>query len=162
MALLNGHVLGSSVTVLFSLLGFVFALVAITSKEWVLRNEYQSTDPVQWSKIQYTLYRSPFVICTANAGNVTCEHFHAYGKDTSCEAIYTTGDPNANNSGDARLCQQIHLAGYFAIASTTLISVGFLLSLGLFVVATGGGGHGKHASERVVESSDSTASHEEG
>src|SRR3954447_6427998 len=132
MAPLNRHLLGSSITVLFSLLGFVFALVAITSKEWVLRNEYKSTDPVQWSKTEYTLYRSPFVICSAQAGNVSCQHFHPFGTSTSCEAISITGDVDAANSGDERLCQQIHLAGHFAIASTTLISVGFLLSLALF------------------------------
>jgi hypothetical protein len=177
MAPLNRHLLGSSITVLFSLLGFVFALVAITSKEWAQRHEYNTTDPVQWSKTEYTLYRSPFIICSAQAGNVSCQHFHPFGKDTSCEAISITGDVDATNSGDERLCQQIHLAGHFAIASTTLISVGFLLSLALFAFAImgssrsagsdtgaggGGEGQGKHRGhhdqhEGMVEASDSTA-----
>ncbi|KAI1610922.1 hypothetical protein EDD36DRAFT_490113 [Exophiala viscosa] len=179
MSSINRHMLGSAITTLFATLGFVFALVAITSKEWVMRNEYSSTDPVQWLERQYRLYRSPFAICNYNGTNVTCHHFHPFGKNTSCEAISRTGNLDADSSGDARLCEQIHLAGHFAIASTTLISVGFLLSLALLAFAITmpsttsedgtagrsqsrhGRNHSKHAQEGVADGLEATPVEEE-
>ena len=146
-----------------------------------MRNEYSSTDPVQWleKQLEFRLYRSPFAICNYNGTNVTCHHFHPFGNTTSCEAISRTGKTDADNSGDARLCQQIHLAGHFAIASTTLISVGFLLSLALLAFAITmpstasevgtagksqsrhGRDHSKHAQEGVADGVEATLGEQE-
>jgi hypothetical protein len=162
----------------FSLLSFVFSLVAITSKEWAVQQTFNSTitSPKNWTKPIFTLYRSPFQICSAKANktivstnttiannatdpdgsssenqgddtgnstvivvnqtiyhwNLSCHYYRPFGFDrTSCELEVATQDDQADNVGDSRLCQQIHLAGNFSIASTVFMSLGFLLIAGL-------------------------------
>jgi hypothetical protein len=171
----------------FSLLSFVFSLVAITSKDWAVQQTFNSTitSPKNWTKPIFTLYRSPFQICSAKANktiistnttisnnatdddgsssenqgddtgnatfivvnqtiyhwNVSCHHYRPFGFDrTSCELEVATQDDQADNVGDSRLCQQIHLAGNFSIASTVFMSLGFLLIAALAIATVIAGG----------------------
>lgn len=123
----------------FALVAFIFSVLTITSKQWALRNNYDESLLVsQWDKPIYTLSRSPFAICgaTANVVNqttttysISCQKFRPFGRGkTSCEALLVTQSDTAANTGDTRLCQQIHLAGNFAIASTTFVTLGFCLT----------------------------------
>jgi hypothetical protein len=131
-------------SLIFALLAFVFSMLAITSRQWAVRDNYDPDVSQQyWAKPIYTLYRSPFIVCSASQRNATatssstatatpvwdvkCDHFKPFGRDrTSCELYNVTGSDSAENLGDQRLCQQIHLAGNFGIASTFFIGIGFL------------------------------------
>jgi hypothetical protein len=100
--------------------------------------------PKNWTEanVIYTLYRSPFIICSASSHvsnssdsqsittyDVSCQNFKPFGfNQTSCEEEVATQDDSAVNLGDSRLCQQIRLAGNFGIASTVFISLGFILT----------------------------------
>lgn len=151
--LLHVRILPALFAFIFSLLAFVFSLLAINSKEWAVRKNY---DPLYTAKnwteanVIYTLYRSPFIICSASANvtnvnstsssdndasetlttyTVSCQNFRPFGfSRTSCEEEVATKNDTAVNLGDTRLCQQIHYAGNFGIASTVFISLGFILT----------------------------------
>lgn len=123
----------------FSIVSLVFTFLALTSREWAVRDNYDKTlNPPEWGTPLYTLYRSPFIVCgyddvinnsTNPQDHVICFHFKPYGFDqTSCETVAATQDDTAPSVGDARFCQQIHLAGNFAIASSCFISLGFILT----------------------------------
>jgi hypothetical protein len=133
-------------TFVFALLALVFSLLTITSKKWAVRHNYDpSLNTLDWNNPIYTLYRSPFTVCMAELVNSTlavgsaasstdysvhCTRFRPRGfNHTSCELAIATQDDTAPTIGDARLCQQIHYAGNFGIASTTFIGLGFLLTL---------------------------------
>ncbi|KAH7227155.1 uncharacterized protein BKA55DRAFT_584230 [Fusarium redolens] len=132
----------------FAIVAFVFSVITITSREWAIRDNYD-TDfaPQYWEKPIYTLYRSPFIICTAKQVNSTnsdeppthhvhCDHFKPYGHNkTSCELYNSTGSDKATTIGDQRSCQQIHLAGNYAIASTVFIGIGFLATTALVLLS---------------------------
>jgi len=122
-------------TFCFSVIAFSFSIRAITSKNWTARDNYDVTFNVEdWKTPIYTLHRSPFIICEAAAGqnttyDVSCHRFRPFGfNQTSCELAVATQNDAATNLGDARLCQQIHYAGNFAIASTVFIGLAFLLT----------------------------------
>ncbi|KAF4343952.1 hypothetical protein FBEOM_2109 [Fusarium beomiforme] len=132
------------VGLVFAIIAFVFSVLTITSREWAMRDNYDPDfSPQAWDKPIYTLYRSPFIICTAKKVNSTntdstpvhrvhCDHFKPFGHNkTSCELWNATGSDTAETIGDQRLCQQIHLAGNYAIASTVFIGVGFLTTTAL-------------------------------
>ncbi|KAE8445351.1 hypothetical protein EG329_013473 [Mollisiaceae sp. DMI_Dod_QoI] len=151
--ILHVRLLPVLVAFIFSLLAFVFSLLAINSKEWAVRKNYDPLyTPKNWTEanVIYTLYRSPFVICSASANvtnvnstsssddgdsetittyTVSCQNFRPFGfSRTSCEEEVATQNDTAVNLGDTRLCQQIHYAGNFGIASTVFISLGFILT----------------------------------
>jgi hypothetical protein len=131
-------------TLLFALLAFIFSMLAITSREWAVRDNFNPDVSSQfWDKPIYTLYRSPFIVCGVNPRNVStavaatatpspiydvsCDHYKPFGRDkTSCEPSNATGSDTAANVGDQRMCQQIHLAGNYGITSTFFIGIGFL------------------------------------
>jgi hypothetical protein len=131
----------------FAALSFSFAIVAITSRDWSRRNYYDPglnnpgfRDPI------YSEYRSPFQICTvygdANNGSIfheDCKTFRAYGSfgsnATSCEILNITGSADASNTGDQRLCQQIHYAGNLDITSVAFVSLGFVMTLFMTIFA---------------------------
>ncbi len=129
----------------FACLAFSFCVANITSRDWSRRNYYNaSLDPLAWDVPLYSIYRSPFQICdvssdtSANATIYTehCNTFHAYGFDkTSCETVFATQNYSAANTGDERLCQQIHYAGNLVITSVTFISLGFVLTLLMTILA---------------------------
>lgn len=131
---------------IFASIAFSFTIVAITSRDWTRQEWYDpSLDAKLWATPIYSIYRSPFQICNVAAsqnGNITtytlqCNVFHAYGFDkTSCETVFATQNYSAANTGDERLCQQIHYAGNLSITSTTFICLGFVLTLLMTVVAT--------------------------
>jgi hypothetical protein len=139
----------SITTAIFSLLSFIFSLLAVTSKQWAVRDNYDpNLNPLDWKTPIYTLYRSPFSVCTAivNASttdsspatssnfHVQCTQFRPNGfNHTSCELAIATQDDTAPTVGDARLCQQIHYAGNYWITSSTFIGVAFLLTLVLTI-----------------------------
>ncbi|KAK5212095.1 hypothetical protein LTR47_004025 [Exophiala xenobiotica] len=53
--------------VVFSILALVFSLLAVTSRKWAVRNNYDRLlNPVDFTCPIFTLYRSPFIICTAH------------------------------------------------------------------------------------------------
>lgn len=121
-------------------LAFAFTIVTITSRDWAHQKHYDpSLDMKDWKTPLYSIYRSPFKICEItkdiSSNNVTiyslnCNTFDAYGFDkTSCEVVFATQDYSTANTGDERLCQQVHRAGNLAITSTTFISLGFVLTL---------------------------------
>jgi hypothetical protein len=143
--ILHVRVLPALFAFIFSLIAFVFSLLAGTSKEWAVRHNYDPLyTPKNWTgaNVIYTLYRSPFIICSASSHvsnssdpqsittyDVFCQNFKPFGFNrTSCEEEVATQDDSAVNLGDSRLCQQIHLAGNFGIASTVFISLGFILT----------------------------------
>jgi hypothetical protein len=65
-----------------------------------------------------------------------CSHFKVYGwGETSCELPSVLGSNLAIQVGDARQCQQIHLAANYQVASAVFLGVGMLASL---AVAIGG------------------------
>jgi hypothetical protein len=134
----------------FSIIAFVFSLLAITSSDWAAQDFYDTVVPENWTHPNYTITRSPFRICTAvpifqtNNGtsedseptltfvryDVSCDRYKPFGLDrTSCELRSVTKTDSVANVGDARLCQQIHYAGNFGISSTVFISLGFILTL---------------------------------
>ncbi|KAF8848394.1 hypothetical protein BDZ45DRAFT_681239 [Acephala macrosclerotiorum] len=145
----------------FGLIAFIFSLLAVTSKDWAVRNNYDPLyTPKNWTSenVIYTLYRSPFIICSAsskvtdlNSTNstsdsgaprsattytVSCQKFKPFGFDrTSCEEEVATQDDTATNLGDTRLCQQIHYAANFGITSTVFISLSFIL-ISMVTIAT--------------------------
>jgi len=137
----------SIATAIFSLLSFIFSLLAITSKKWAVRDNFDpKLNPEDWKTPIYTLSRSPFSICTAtlvdpsadpsqtSSFRVQCSTFRPRGfNHTSCELAFATQSDTAPTIGDARLCQQIHYAGDFFIASTTFIGLAFLVTLVLVV-----------------------------
>ncbi|EWZ86425.1 hypothetical protein FOCG_16193 [Fusarium oxysporum f. sp. radicis-lycopersici 26381] len=138
------HFLPPLVGLIFAILAFVFSILTITSREWAIRMNYDpDPNPQTWDKPTYTLYRSPFIICREEQVNSTnpnadpvysvhCDHFKPYGHNkTTCELMNVTDSDVAENLGDQRLCQQIHLAGNYAIASTVFIGVGFLATMTL-------------------------------
>lgn len=144
------RIVGVLAALLFSLLAFIFSILATTSHKWALRDYYETVVQEQWIHPNYTISRSPFRICTATPNyaqsvssdgepvlvlsnyTVACEGFSVHGTSkTSCELRSITKTDNATNVGDARLCQQIHDAGNYAISSTLFVSLGFLLTLGL-------------------------------
>ncbi|KAK5046259.1 hypothetical protein LTR84_008402 [Exophiala bonariae] len=145
----------------FAVLAFVFVLLGITSNKWAQRDHYDSSVPEDWKHPNYTSYRSPFRICTATptfkeytddqdvkhsilvSYAPSCNHYRPYGWGrTSCE-LPTTLNTTTNSSdttalrnrGDARLCQQVHLAGDFAISGTVFISLGALLAIFMVILA---------------------------
>ena len=143
---------------LFSLLPLVFATVSIAfaikaaiSKDWAQRHIYdaQLTEK-QWSQpkaLQATMYRSPFTLCgqfpgnntvaDINTINIKCFTFDVYGRNkTSCEPLSVTNDSTDARTGDERLCQQIHWAGNLAIASSSFIGLGFLLTVTMTLVTS--------------------------
>jgi hypothetical protein len=130
---------------IFSLLAFVFSLLTVTSKKWAVRHNYDPVlNPEDWRDPIYTLYRSPFTVCfaalvnasaagssglTASDFDVNCTRFRPRGFNrTSCELAIATQDDTAITIGDNRLCQQIHYAGNYWIASTAFIGLAFLLT----------------------------------
>ena len=130
----------------FTTLAFAFTIMSITSRDWASQKHYDpSLDMKDWKSPLYSIYRSPFKICVMNKDvsvtNTTtytlqCNSFHPYGFDkTSCETVFATQNYSAANTGDERLCQQIHSAGNLAITSTTFIGVGFLLTLIMTIMA---------------------------
>jgi hypothetical protein len=125
----------------FAIVAFVFSLLAITSPKWAERDNFSPDDgQIDWVKPIYTLYRSPFIICTVRKNDNgtyvrSCSHYKPFGYDkTSCELEVATQDDQATNIGDARLCQQIHYAGNFGITSTFFIGMGFLITTALIVL----------------------------
>jgi hypothetical protein len=127
---------------IFSLIALIFSLLTITSKNWAVRHNYDpNLNTLDWKTPIYTLYRSPFTVCTATLANasltgssaaiasdfeITCNRFRPNGfNHTSCELAIATQDDTAPTIGDARLCQQIHYAGNYGIASTTFIGLAF-------------------------------------
>ena len=66
----------------------------------------------------------------------SCTHYHIYGKNkTSCELPSVVGTNLAPQVGDARQCQQIHLAGNYQVASAVFLGVTLLTTLVLFFVS---------------------------
>jgi hypothetical protein len=122
----------------FSVVAFAFSILALSSKNWAVRDNYDVTlNTEDWKTPIYTLHRSPFIICGAAATTtnitttyeISCHKFKPFGfNQTSCELAVATQDDTAANLGDARLCQQIHYAGNFGIASTVFIGLAFLLT----------------------------------
>lgn len=158
------RVLLSLIPVIFGILAFVFSVLAITSRDWASRRQYaDDTDAISQSAPIYTLYRSPFRICTetvtsngsTSASNTTssddgddqppptdlnytytsnCVHYPVYGFNrTSCELPSVANSNVLPQVGDQRQCQQIHLAGDYQIASTTFITLAFVLALAMAV-----------------------------
>lgn len=136
---------------IFSLLALIFSVLAATSKKWAVRDNYDPVlNPPDWKEPIYTLYRSPFIVCTATLANasaagqspvtatdfeVHCTQFRPFGFNrTSCELAIATQDDISSTLGDARLCQQIHYAGNYWLTSATFIGLAFLLTLILAVV----------------------------
>ncbi|KAF2269959.1 hypothetical protein CC78DRAFT_529115 [Lojkania enalia] len=134
----------------FAIVAFVFAILSITSKEWAVRDNFLPQDPPRdWKTPYYTLYRSPFQICTARQAQdpesgdenpppplVECIHYRPFGRNkTSCELEVVTQEDQSANVGDARLCQQIHYVGDFIIASTCFIGLG-LITTGIMFLLT--------------------------
>jgi len=159
------RVLPSLVPFIFALLAFIFSLLAITSHDWAIRNQYPNdTDSISQITPIYTLYRSPFQICTEaitadistniTALNTTdsseddqppppinytytssCYRYKAYGMGrTSCELASVTNSNYVPQVGDRRQCQQIHYAGNYNIASTVFIGTTFILVIIMVIV----------------------------
>lgn len=139
-----------TVSLAFSFLAITFSLLATTSHTWAKRDYYDSVIPERWTHPNYTISRSPFFICSARPNFVTvngslpddeptlslanytisCDNYRPYGTNrTSCELRSVTKNDSIVTDGDSRLCQQIHLAGNFAISGSVFISTGFLLYL---------------------------------
>lgn len=156
--------LPSLAPLLFALLAFVFSLLTITSHDWASRAQYaDDTDSLSQFKPIYTLYRSPFQICTetriadsivpvANASSdggddpppvavkytytSHCHRYRAFGfNHTSCELATATNSNLVPQVGDRRLCEQIHYAGNYDIASTVFISLTFFLAIAMVFMA---------------------------
>lgn len=146
----TNRLLAPTFALTFSLLAFIFGVLAISSKEWAVRHAYEAHLNVwEWKTPIFTIYRGPFTVCSAVANstsstgpigwNVTCVNYRASGFGrTSCELGIATLSDTVPEFGDARLCQQIHLAGHFVITSVVFITLGFMLTalLALASVAT--------------------------
>jgi len=132
---------------IFATLAFSFAIVGLTSRDWSRRNFYDpGLSPPGFRSPIYSEYRSPFKICTiygdvnnASIFHEDCKTFRAYGSfgsnQTSCELLNITGSADSSNTGDQRLCQQIHYAGNLSITSLSFVTLGFVLTLIMTVLA---------------------------
>lgn len=123
-------------------IAFAFAITATISPEWATRQHYNSNyNEEDWSPATQTLTetRSPFIVCGTRPDEnrvlqLVCESY-INSVNSSCSSWNVTGSNSALNYGDARLCQQIHWSGNLAIASTTFIGLGFLVTLSMSLVA---------------------------
>jgi len=127
--------------IIFACLAFAFTVVTITSRDWARQYHFSTSESIEWNKPLYSLYRSPFQICELKDENSTSYNLHCYVYDaygfgkTSCESLFATQSDEAAQTGDLRLCQQIHRAGNLAITATTFISLGFLCTLLMTILA---------------------------
>ncbi|MCJ1248186.1 hypothetical protein MMC30_005403 [Trapelia coarctata] len=157
------RLLPSLIPPICALIAFVLSIVTITSDQWAIRKSFSpELNVFDWTDNNtiYTLHRSPFHICSAIADpvppvdtnntnadqppplitnvnyTIVCAHYYPFGFNrTSCELAIATQNDTYPESGDARLCQQIHFAGNFGIASTTFFGLSFILTLFLTVIA---------------------------
>lgn len=173
------RLLSAAAALIFSLLAFIFCVLAISSKEWAVRDGYPyGLNDWDWTKPEFTLYRSPFAVCYATANSTrkpfgfdsTCLNYRPSGfKKTSCELAIATGSDTAPQAGDRRQCQQIHFAGNFGIASVVFTTLGFTAISLLVLVTVFTGSHeegntgitSSHRHERRKELvAESTTAHE--
>jgi hypothetical protein len=133
---------------IFAILAFAFSLKYITSKNWSYRRFYPGDFPENFKAPAYSQYRSPFIICNAEAVQVVaangsvipgyverCIRYPVWANHTSCELPVVTQNDSVENVGDRRQCQQIHYAGNLSIAGTTFIGLGFFLTLIMTMVS---------------------------
>ena len=135
-------VLASLLPLALCTIAFAFAITATISPEWAVRHNYNTSEEQDWSSATLirTETRSPFIVCglTTNddgEAQVACTNYMGSG-NSSCESWNQTGSNSVANYGDQRLCQQIDWTGNLAIASTTFIGIGFLLTLSMSLIAT--------------------------
>lgn len=147
------HSLTPILPLVLTTVSFAFILLSITSSTWSVQHVYPRLAGLEsWDKPIYTRERSPFQICgvssttesSADANNsttvktytVSCQKFAAFGfGKTSCETQFALQSFDQARAGDERLCQQIHKSGNLVIAGTTFISLGFLLTLVMTLLA---------------------------
>lgn len=142
----------------------VFVLLGVTSQQWATRDYYDSPVPEDWGTPNFTIYRNPFKLCTLRPRfnetrddegvlhkvitgfNNSCQSYSPSGTNsTSCELPWVLATyRNLTNTladapairGDARLCQQIHYAGNFAISGTVFITFGALMTICMTLAAS--------------------------
>ncbi|KEF54960.1 uncharacterized protein A1O9_08612 [Exophiala aquamarina CBS 119918] len=141
--------LSATLPLAFATLSLAFIITAFVSREWAKQDFFspnlQITD---WDPDNplYTLYRSPFTVCTVeeipgtsgdgldSTFDVSCERYRAYGRGkTSCELPSDTGTTSGPTNGDARMCEQVHYAGNLIIAALAFSCLAFVLCVVLFL-----------------------------
>jgi hypothetical protein len=139
----------STTPLIFGILGFAFIITSFVSRDWV-RQEYYPPElqPLDWKTPLFTIYRSPFVLCTANATQVDanattydliCSRYKVMGSGrTACQTPNET-DAYSAVTGDWRMCQQVHFSGNLILAALvfTCFALATLLVLSYFFILKG-------------------------
>jgi hypothetical protein len=143
------QIIGSTTPLIFGILGFAFIITTFVSRDWV-RQEYfpPELQPLDWKDSLFTIYRSPFILCTVNATkigsnattyNLICNRFKVMGRgQTACQTPNET-DAYSAVTGDWRMCQQVHLSGNLILASLvfTCLALVIVLVLSYFFIIKG-------------------------
>ncbi|KIX05660.1 uncharacterized protein Z518_03632 [Rhinocladiella mackenziei CBS 650.93] len=143
--------LSAALPLAFATLSLAFIITAFVSRDWAKQDFFPpNLQIIDWDPDNplYTLYRSPFTVCTVEeiagtAGDgldttfeVSCERYRAYGRGkTSCELPSNTGTTSGPTNGDARMCEQIHYAGNLIIAALAFACLAFVLCVVLFLLS---------------------------
>jgi hypothetical protein len=133
------QIIGSTFPLIFGILGFAFIITSFVSRDWV-RQEYfpPQLQPLDWKDPLFTIYRSPFILCSANPSktssntttyDIVCNRYKVSGRgQTACQTPNET-DAYSTITGDWRMCQQVHLSGNLILASLVFVCVAFLVLL---------------------------------
>jgi hypothetical protein len=135
------QVILSTTPLIFGVLGFAFIITTFVSRDWVRQDWFLPRyQPLDWDSHTslYTIYRSPFVLCGANATKsdngtttyqVLCHRYKVYGRgQTACQTPNETA-AYSNVTGDWRMCQQVHLSGNLILASLVFVCVAIVMLL---------------------------------
>ncbi|KAF2178914.1 hypothetical protein K469DRAFT_674865 [Zopfia rhizophila CBS 207.26] len=135
---------GAVAPLVFGILSLSFVAVSFASRDWVRQDYFPpQLQPLDWKDPQYTIYRSPFILCSANPFkngsevvryDITCNRFNIMGRgQTACQTPNETA-AYSSVTGDWRMCQQIHLSGNLILAALVFVSVAFATLAGLSYV----------------------------
>jgi hypothetical protein len=151
------HTLGSVTPLICGILGFAFIITTFVSRDWVRQSYFPpELQPLDWKTPLFTIYRSPFVLCSANPSktgsnqttyDVVCTRYKVAGRgQTACQTPNET-DSYSAITGDWRMCQQIHFSGNLVLAALVFICIAFalLLVLSYFFIFRAAGSSRKHA-----------------
>jgi len=138
------QIIGSITPLIFGTLSFAFVITSFVSRDWVRQDYFPpQLQPLDWKTPVFTIYRSPFILCSANPSkpnssttqyDITCNRFKISGRgQTACQTPNET-DAYSSITGDWRMCQQVHMSGNLMLAALVFVCVGFVTMIGLAYV----------------------------
>jgi len=164
------QVVGAVAPLVFGILSLSFVAASFASRDWVRQDYFPpQLQPLDWKDPQFTIYRSPFILCSANPSkngseviryDITCHRFKITGRgQTACQTPNETTD-YTSVTGDWRMCQQIHLSGNLILAALVFVSVALATLAALsyvFILRAVRGGQATAAPAEESEEAEITA-----